>query len=169
MTTDWFQNDALFLRECAEGHKWERYVVGLLTRDGLKASCPKQTLRDHVSQAHQYLQDSDVVVEVGSGRELVFEVKSRRVKFKSPADFPYDDVFVDTVSGWDAKEPRPVGVICVSQVTHSVMVLPAGTQPKWERERRYDHVRGFETDFYVASRELWGSYGSLVKRLKQLK
>jgi len=173
---DWFENDELFLRECAEGHRWERYIAGLLRREGFDADTPKQTLREHVSEAPEYLEDSDVIVKLPSvddqgnpwERELSFEVKSRKVMFRTPRDFPYEHIFVDTVSGWDAKNPRPAAVICVSQFTHQVMVLSSGTQEHWGIEKRHDRLRGFTTDFYVAPRELWAPWGSFVRRLRKL-
>ena len=165
---DWFDNDDLFLRECAEGHRWERYVAELLRRKGVDAACLKQELRAHVSEAPSYLTDSDVVVTLASGRQLVFEVKSRRVFFNGPRDFPDEDIFVDTVSGWEGKDPKPAAVICISQLTKRVIVLATATQPQWRQERRRDRVRDIETTFYAAPRELWAPLGALVRRLEVL-
>lgn len=163
--TDWYKNDELFRKEVSKGHAYERYVADYLSDEGLDASITEQTVRDHVRDASQYEKELDIIVE---GRPC--EVKSRDLWFTGPHNFPYDTIFVDTVSGWNAKDPEPVAVLCVSQKSKAIIVLPiSSTREQWTSTKRWDHVRKINDLFYEAPADFWAPVGAFVRRMKQLK
>jgi len=76
------------------------------------------------------------------------EIKSRDLEFTSVEDFPYPSVFVDTVSGWAAKKPKPLAVVVLSQHSESTIVVPKSSLHKWAKIRAVDHVRHIEDLWY---------------------
>lgn len=161
----WSENDELFLAECQKGHGWERYVAMFFALQGLDSRVGEQTLRDSIKQAGEYANTVDVYCE-----RCRIEVKSRDVVFYRPEDFPFETILVDTVAGWEAKDPPPHMVVCVSQKTGSLVALnPRTTKHAWTQERRYDNVRRIEDWFYEAPRELWQPIDKLAEALRKIK
>lgn len=159
---DWFDNNELFVKECKDGHRWERYVATFFNLQGLPVALSKQTIREHVSQAKLYKKGSDLRVA-----GMLMEVKSRNVAWNTPKDFPYDDILVDTVSGWEAKSPVPRVIVCVSRKTSAMMYLPVkATKADWDQVLKHDNVRDIEDNFYVAWKGLWRPIDELVTKLR---
>lgn len=163
--TDWLNNDALFTTECRKGHAWERYVASFLSLQGLHVDVKPQHIRNHVSQRHRYKNTVDLSCE-----GALIEVKSRHLVFHTPSDFPHPTIFVDTVSGWDAKYPKPDALLCVSQQTGAMICLGTSkTSSQWGVSVKRDHTRGIEDSFYEAPRDLWKPIESLVQVLHRIR
>lgn len=163
---DWFDNDELFLSECEKGHKWERYVAHFLSLQGLKIDIEEQTLRKTIAEADQYKNTIDLEC-----KGVRIEVKSRDIVFHTVNDFPYETILVDTVSGWEAKDPPPHLVLCVSQKTGAMIFLPATSKSKdkWFQRQRFDHVRKITDNFYEAPKHMWKPVDQLTTILKRVK
>jgi len=160
--TDWFENDALFCQECKKGHFWERYVAFFFAGQGLKVELGPQQIRENVAQAAAYVQEVDLFIE---GHPV--EVKSRAVTFHTRNDFPYPDIMVDTVKGWDAKEPKPTWVICVSQVTGAIITLVGLDKETWTAREVDDQTRKIRDTFYFAEKGYWYPVETCVSWFRQ--
>ena len=153
----------LFFREARAGQRYIEKVAERLRAEGLLLEVPPLTLRPTIDQAAAYLDTKDILC-----RGRVLEVKSRRVDFTRPEDFPYPTMLVDTVSGWQAKEEKPFAYVCISQKTEVIIATRGTDASNWVVERKWDHVRGIHDEFYLAPRSAWRSFGSLVAALREL-
>jgi len=149
---DWFENENLFRKEVKEGHRWERYVCSFLALNGLPVKLgTSQTVRDHVSQRHAYKNSIDLRM-----KDRRFEVKSRKLGFTNPLDFPHGEIFVDTVSGWEGKDPLPDLLICISRASGSMIAIShEHTKEFWQVNKTHDNTRNIDDAFYEAHRRLW--------------
>lgn len=147
----WLQNDGLFKEQLAIGHRWAEHVVSILTAAGLDAEATPMSVRATVEDRGQYAQELDIVVE-----GIRVECKSRKLRFTdSPSSYPYRTAFLDTVSGWDAKETKPTAVVLVSQLTGACLVIPVRTsRDSWTTRAIHDRVRNIDERCYECPREL---------------
>lgn len=158
----WLQDDELFRSECLEGHRWQRVVATYLWAHGLDVELEKPQIREHVSQRHEYLDTLDLRCN-----GVKFEVKSRRERFVDPASFPFDTIFVDTVSSWEGKSEKPAAYVCISRPTGAIIWTQGRDSRPWHRLRRFDKVRKITDQFFAAPRDQWEPVDSMVARLKQ--
>lgn len=164
MTKDWFANDDLFFDELAEGHEWAERVAAKLRAAALPVEVTPMRRRATIEHRHEFAKEVDLFV--GSKR-VPIEVKSRRLRFTDdPATYPYNTAFIDTVSGWDAKEPRPMAVVLISQHTGGMLVVPPSTSPSWVRESRRDRVRNIQDTWYCAPKGQLKTMDSLIDWLR---
>lgn len=159
MSLDWYENEDLFRKEVGEGHLWERYVGMFLRLQGLEVELTEQEIRDHLHNRHKHEGSIDMRVN-----RVQVECKSRKVAFTSPLDFPYQDIFVDTVRGWDTKEPAYT--ICVSRHTGAMIAISATTKEHWMVKATHDRTRDMDQSFYEAPKHLWLPVNKLVDRLR---
>jgi len=172
-TKPWRENDALFKSLLERGQSVERYVAERLRASGFEAWCPGQSVREDISQAGAYFNQTDVYVQVAQGAPpLRIEVKERpKVRFTSPDDIPEHlmPFFICEVKDYDGKpdNAKPHFMIAVSgsEATTGAMVairtLPS-LAGKWQKVGAYDQVRGRNTLNYAAPRECWRSYDALT-------
>lgn len=159
----WSENDRLFKQMLREGRRWEEHVKKRIERWGHPVHLPELSVRASIEEATEYLNQIDLTIY---GR--VFEVKSRKLRFTSPDDFPYDDIMVDTVRGYMGKDPGPAAYICVSQETGRMICLDCSTFPEWKQVSTRDRVRNIEDSFYEAPRSLWRDERALRRMLGRL-
>jgi hypothetical protein len=160
-TTDWFKNDGLFRRELEHGYQWQRYVVEQLRKNGIVARVPDLHFRTSVSDRHDWEETTDVTLE--NGKSL--EVKSRRLKFTGPTDYPFPTVIVDTVSGYNAKRVKPQAYVLVSTITGNIIWM-SGERIGWTIQEKYDATRKISDSFFLAPREALMPFCELVSVLK---
>ena len=158
----WSENDELFKKELEAGYKWQLYVANYLSRCGLDIEVPALTFRDNIGKAHEYSDLEDILCGDRS-----FEVKSRKLRFTNPKDFPFDTILVDTVNGWESKKRKPDAYICVSTVTGKMIALSKNTKEQWIKNKRFDVTRGISDWFYECHRSEWKGIQSLVRRLRE--
>jgi hypothetical protein len=120
--------------------------------------------RDTIDDRHRFSDEFDL--RVGVRRPCRVDVKSRRLEFTGPHDYPWSTALVDTVSGWNAKAIKPAAIVLVSQQTRALAVIRGSTEPDWIVRRRFDNVRRIEDDFYEVQRELLASFDDLVEWLR---
>jgi hypothetical protein len=133
----WADNDALFRELVATGHRYERIVCELLRAEGIDAIQPEKTVRDSIADVERYADEQDIIVPQG-----VVEVKSRRYRFTSTTDFPFDSAIVDTADGWQRKQRKPIAVVNISQPTGRCVVIPVSSSNFWRVGWADDRVRG---------------------------
>lgn len=156
----WLKNDSLFISELASGHKWAQYASAYLSSCGIHAACGSMVIRKSIEQRHDFSNEKDITFETMPG---LIEVKSRRLSFgQSPNSYPKDSAFVDTVNGWQKKNPKPLAVIIVSQITKHMLVVPTSTSDKWGKFTSKDKVRGITDTWLTADKSLLRPISELV-------
>ncbi|MHA2280276.1 MAG: hypothetical protein ACXAC5_05425 [Promethearchaeota archaeon] len=160
----WSQNDKLFKKELEEGYKWQIYVAELLQKHGLKAEVPELTFRDNIKQIKKYADLEDIRCE---GK--LIEVKSRKLSFTCPDNFPYPTILIDTVSGWETKKHKPDAYVCISTITKEIIAISGKKKDYWQKVRRFDATRKIQDWFYECSKEYWKPFDKLVVGLQKLK
>jgi hypothetical protein len=158
----WIENDELFKKELLEGYRWQQYVADYFGANGFEAVLPELAFRNNISEIKTFANRPDLLL---SGR--YFEVKSRRLPFTCPQDFPYRNILVDTVSSWEVKDPKPRGYICVSTITGKIICLSDKTYSKWTTREQYDRVRCITDTFYLADRALWVPVTRMVDSIRK--
>lgn len=159
----WSENDTLFKKELEEGQAWQNHVGNFLRLSGLDVHIPPLTVRESIKEAGKWSDSKDLIV-----KDQVIEVKARNERFTIPESFPYDTIFVDTVSGYEAKKVKPIAYINISKQTGSMIALPSTSSIGWLTENRFDHVRKIYDDFYLAPKMRFHVIDVLVDRLKRL-
>lgn len=158
----WRNNIELFKNELKEGYKWQLKVAEYLRQFGLEANVPELNIRKSIKDINEYRDLEDIECY---GR--IIEVKSRRVDFNSPIDFPYKTIFIDTVNSWNNKTRKPDAYICVSVNTEKMITLPTrNTFQYWTKSKRFDRVRKIKEEFYECVKELWFPIEDLIGALK---
>ncbi len=149
MTTDWFENDALFRKELVEGHKWAAMVADRLNDAGIPAELTPMAWRQSIDDRYEFADEVDIVVETRAGT-LAIESKSRNLHFtEDPSSFPYSTALVDTVYSWDRKITKRFAVVIVSQQTEQMLVVPPNSsRAEWTVKEGYDRVRNIPDRWY---------------------
>lgn len=161
---EWGNNQELFFSELEIGHSWAEYVAAKLNEN--QVSCYATEMRKALTKEEikEFRNEKDVVL---TGMAGCIEVKSRRLRFSdSPSSFPMDSAFVDTVSGWGFKDPRPLAVCIVSQFTGSILVVPVSTQSQWGRVYKFDRVRKINDTWFTCPKSLLKPFSELVSWLR---
>lgn len=147
------------------GHAFNKIVAMRLKNEGIEAEVPEFSFASSKEEIKDYtLNDKDVIVG-----DTVIEVKSRNLAFSDdPSTFPYDELIIDTVSGYEAKEPKPIAYVMVSQKTGGMFIVPTTFSNAWKIERKYDRDRKHEDDFYLSDKGLGRPFSQLVSKLKAI-
>jgi len=161
----WSDNHALFEQELKKGHKYQEYVAQQLSNAGLDIVCsdikPVEYTRN---KSYNYPEDKDIVV----GGDFVIEVKSRSLIFTEPDNFPFDTAIVDTVRGWDQKDPEPKAVVIISQWTwKAVCINVESSKHLWTTEHIHDSVRGIVDNTYLCPKECLKTSKDLANWLRK--
>ena len=157
----WSENDNLFLGELKNGFDWQSLPALFFKLHGLDVEMPNLKIRPSIKVAHNWLNETDLIV---NGRFI--EVKSRNEKFTTPKSFPYPTIFVDTVSGYNAKNEKPIAYVMISRPTGNMLCVRADNPGGWAINKRFDNVRKIWDDFYLSPKERLQTLDVLVKFLK---
>lgn len=109
--------------------------------------------------------EKDIILD-DSGECL--EVKSRNIEFTELKDFPWGNIIVDTVSGYEAKLQKPYAYVMVSAQTKAMFGLLTSTKDKWTIKQLHDKYRGHDDNFYVVDIEHCIPWEELVVFIKNL-
>lgn len=148
-----------------KGHKYNEIVAMRLIEEGIDCLVPdlefaktKEDIKDFTAN------EKDIIVG-----NYVLEVKSRNLYFTDdPNTFPYNDLIIDTVSGFEGKANKPLAYVMVSQKTGGMFVVPSYTSNRWVSEERYDRDRKHKDNFYFAGKAHGRPFASLVNHLKEI-
>lgn len=157
----WIENDSLFREQLAAGYAWQQYLLDAIKSEGVPATLPPLVVRQTIDQIPEFVDSADI--RVGSD---IIEVKSRNLVFGDVKSFPFADIFVDTVPGWEGKAKKPIAYACISQVTGAVIWTPGDDCRDWQVVTKRDGVRHIQDRFYVAHKSLWREYLSLIAFLQ---
>ena len=159
--TSWAQNDGLFLAELREGYAWQMLPAVFFTLQGFRVNMPTLEERQSLADIAKWIDSVDLEIE-----GHILEVKSRNEVFTAPSTFPYQTIIVDTVSGYEGKAHKPLAYVFVSRPTGAMICLRGDTPHAWAIERKHDHVRDIDDNFYVAPIAGLRSLSALVTALQ---
>ena len=157
---EWYKNDELFKKELREGHRWQLIVAEHLKIHGLSTHVPILPFRKSISENYKFRDVPDIVC-----KKKIIEVKSRRLKFTGPNDYPYRTVHIDTTDGWDGKKNKPHAFVCVSTITGYMIALSSTTCHKWTKVTVHDRIRDIDVEFYECHISLWKPMDCLIEAL----
>lgn len=147
-----------------EGGKWAEYVAELLRTQKVRCTAPpikiakSQSERDFMTK-----HERDIVFDWS---DICLEVKSSSRSFTDAVDdYPFQSLFVDTVSSFDSKVQKPLAYVFVSQVTGSVICISSKSHVSWRQVERFDKQRQITDFFYSASKHLLIPFDDLVEHL----
>lgn len=103
---------------------------------------------------------------VFSWTHIPLEVKSSSREFSDDInDYPYDSLFVDTVSGYDNKAITPMAYVVVSQPLGGMVCVSPSSYDAWEKVHRFDRQREIPDWFYSAPKNMLIPFNMLVEYL----
>lgn len=161
--------DDIFNRELEIGRAHEVIVGEALLAHKIKcdfrteAHDEEDPFLTYEQRREKYRNEKDIVLPNGD----IIEVKSRNLAFEDdPDSFPYETVFVETVSSWKGHDPTPLAVVNISQHTGEMLVIMGYDEPNWTIEKKYDRVRKIHDTWYMADRNHLETFDFLVGYIK---
>ena len=147
MPSDWGYDDNFFRKEAQIGQTFTEIVANYLNYNGIKCRATELEFAKDVADRERFkTHEQDIIFDLMPG---CLEVKSRRLQFfPDPNSYPFSTAFVDTVSGWDAKAEVPLGVVLISQMTSSMLVVPPSSKNLWTQYSSYDRFRKIHETWY---------------------
>jgi len=99
--------------------------------------------------------------------DATIEVKSSTRNFTDLVEaYPYDSLFVDTVSGYDGKAVTPLCYAIISQEEQGIVCIAPSSYSTWTKVKAYDKRREIYETFYSAPKESLIPFSILVQYLK---
>ena len=174
---NWLDNHELFYQELQTGLKFQLILTEKLKAEGILVSFESiglelnpddrseeqynewlSTRKDVKASRKKYgKKDKDLLI---GADKVSCECKSRDFSFSSVDDFPYPDIFIDTVSGYEKKEIKPSYTFCISQKSQAVIYTESSPEnvSKWQKKFIYDRKRGIKELNYSAPKNLWKNF-----------
>lgn len=183
------RDDEKFFKFLKQGHDWQIWLANRFRECGLECSVPELLIREDINLDQfknralaewvaqhlapdtvrgDFLNSQDMVIEPGL-LDFILEAKSRSYKFTSPDDFYFDTIIIDTVAGYDAKDPKPHLYACISQRTKAVIFTSGRQSDRWSKETMFDNVRHTREHNYMCERKYWLSFETTIGTLRNLK
>ena len=175
--TKWLDNHELFYKELKKGIQFQKILAQSLQAQGIEVDSPilGKELDADFSSKEEYdswmasrkdlkasrkkfgLKDQDLLI---GKSKILCECKSRNIQFSDVESFPYPDIFIDTVSGYEKKQDKPKYTFCISQKTSAIIFTDTSPaeKEKWERKFIYDKKRGIKELNYSAPKALWKNF-----------
>lgn len=162
----WQDNFPLFKLEREDGLIYEKYVAKLLGDAGLDVELGPVGYAETVEEREAWKPSIDVIVR-GNKRTTRIEVKSRRVNFTKPTNFPYPDIIVCTKSSWEGYTDKPDFFVHVSKETEAIVVNRSvpHEREQWFLRKDWDNVRKFRDWYYHCPRKLLYDWDRLIAYL----
>lgn len=143
----------------AKGNQTEAYLLQKLIDAGINAQKPE--VPEGMLTSWYTKNQIDIVAN-----DRILEVKGRNLVFDGVANYPYPTLFVESVSGFDAKIQTPDFYISVSNPTGAVIALDvAATRNSWVIESITGRKRFYTYDMFIAAKELWMDWVPFLRRL----
>ena len=147
-----------------EGGRYAEIVAARLKESGVDCYAPPIQIATN-QEEREFMTKYETDIEF-YWMERGLEVKSSSRIFTDAVDeYPYETLFVDTVSGFDAKVVKPVAYIFVSQKTGGMVCLSPKTKSSWNKVDAHDSKRNIDDCFYSVSKLMLQSFDSLVSWL----
>lgn len=147
-----------------QGHSYNEMVAQRLQSEKIGCEVPELELVSTKEEIQRMTEnEKDIILDNG----LILEVKSRNLGFsEDPALFWQKDIYVDTVSGYEAKKVKPYAYVMVSQKSGNMLVVHSNTKDKWFKKTVTDPYRKVTDVFYKIERQHLTTWASLVEDLK---
>ena len=141
-----------YIKAFTDGHSYNRMVAEYLQRHDIKCHAPDlQIAQNSAERRHLTLTEKDIVLE---GIPQILEVKSSSREFTDdPADFPYADTIVDTVSSFEDKIQKPCAYVLVSKVTGAMVAIGVSSRPRWKTRTFFDSKQQLTDNFYLVDKQ----------------
>lgn len=149
-----------------EGHSYNEVVAQRLRSEGINCEVPELELVSTSEEIRRMTEnEKDIILDNG----LVLEVKSRNIGFsEDPSLFWQKDIYVDTVSGYEAKKVKPYAYVMVSQKSGNMIVVHGDTKEHWFKKTVTDPYRKVTDVFYKIEKKHLNTWDSLIDRLKDI-
>jgi hypothetical protein len=146
------------------GHSFNEMVAERLRFEGIQCTVPELELVSTAAEIKRMTEnEKDIILDNG----LVLEVKSRNLGFsEDPALFWQKDIYVDTVSGYEAKKVKPYAYVMVSQKSGNMLIVHSMTKDKWFKKTVTDPYRKITDCFYKIEKQHLTTWDSLIEDLK---
>ncbi|CAB4167020.1 hypothetical protein UFOVP964_119 [uncultured Caudovirales phage] len=146
------------------GHTYNEIVAQRLISEGIGCSVPElELVTSNADISRLTKTEKDIILDNG----LVLEVKSRNLGFsEDPKLFWQKDIYVDTVSGYEAKEIKPYAYVMVSQKSGNMLVVHSSTKDKWFKKTVTDPYRKVTDSFYKIEKQHLTTWTSLINELQ---
>lgn len=147
-----------------EGHTFNELVAERLRAEGIGCTVPELELVTSDADIRRLTkEEKDIILDNG----LVLEVKSRNLGFsEDPSVFWQSNLYVDTYSGYEAKEIKPYAYVMVSQKSGNMLVVHSNTKEHWFKHTTQDPYRKITETFYKVDKKHLTTWASLVEKLK---
>lgn len=157
------RNSIIFREQAAIGQSWSERVAADLRNANIDCYATPLEFAASVEDRQRFENEQDIVFRWQTG---CIEVKSRNLSFTTePSSFPYKEALVDTVSGWIKKNPTPLAVVLISQITGEKLVIPSSTAPYWGTIVTFDRVRRHSDKWFLVDRNRLATFDSFVQWL----
>ena len=149
------------------GGYWATKVAERLNNEGVQCYAPEiQIAKTAAEREHMTKHEKDIVF---SWTDSTIEVKSSTRNFTDYVEsYPYDSLFVDTVSGYDGKAVTPLAYAIISQEQEGIVCISPSSYLTWTKVKAYDKRREIYETFYSAPKESLIPFNILVEYLKRL-
>jgi len=155
-----------YIKAFTDGHSYNKRVAEYLQSREIKCHAPElQIAQNSAERRHLTLTEKDIVLE---GLPHILEVKSSSREFTDdPADFPFADTIVDTVSSFEDKILKPCAYILVSKVTSAMLAIGVSSYERWSKRTFFDRQQQLTDDFYLVNKADLRHMDDLVEYLLQ--
>jgi len=175
---NWLNDHKLFYSELLNGVKFQKIIEENILKLDIEVHTPdfyyKFDLGKNETQYEEWMKSRANIEktreEYGQKEEdiligknkILCECKSRDIYFTDVSSFPYLDIFIDTVKGYENKKIKPSYTFCISQKTKSIIYLDSSPQNKnqWIKRVIFDKKRGIEELNYCAPKKLWRNFST---------
>ena len=149
-----------------QGGHWAERVAQRLRDSGVECYAPEiQIAQTAEERDYMTKHEKDIVF---NWTDSTIEVKSSTRNFTDFVEaYPYDSLFVDTVSGYEGKAMKPMAYAIISQQEEGVVCIPPSSYTTWTKVRAYDKHREIWETFYSAPKEALIPFSALVDYLKE--
>lgn len=146
------------------GGFWSKEVAKVLNGRGVRCVAPDVKIAKNNHERDEMTKfEKDIIFD---WTDKCLEVKSSTREFTDDVlQYPFDSLFVDTVSGYDAKVDKPLAYVLISQKTRGIVCISPKTYDKWRKVNTFDHKREIMEWFYSAPKGVLQPFDSLVNHL----
>lgn len=175
---NWFSDHELFYQELLNGVKYQKIVEKEISELGIEVHSSKfsynfnleadetqydewMKARKNIEQTRKEYGEKEEDIIIGKDK-ILCECKSRNIYFTDASSFPYSDIFIDTVRGYENKKNKPVYTFCISQKTEAIIYLDSSYENRklWIKKAIFDKKRGIEELNYCAPKNLWRNFNT---------
>jgi hypothetical protein len=149
------------------GGYWSKEVAKVLNNRGIRCEAPDVKIAQNDYERDQMTKfEKDIIFDWS---DKCLEVKSSTRDFSDDVlQYPYDSLFVDTVSGFDAKVEKPIAYVLISQKSRGIVCISSKTYNQWRKVHTFDNKRQIMEWFYSAPKKVLQPFDSLVDYLQKL-